>query len=220
MLYFTNSIGAAFGVMLTGFVLVKWIGLPGSMLLAGLINVLIGLVMLAISKTVEGPKLGDVGTGDISTSDDAGRPRLLLSVAAFTGLASFIYEIAWIRMLSMLLGSSSHAFEIMLATFIAGLAFGGLWVKRRIDTLEDPVAFLGRMQWIMGILAVATVFFYNECFEFMRNLMVAVTRTEEGYLLFNIGSNPFGDHRHVPGRLLCGHDTSFDYLFLATEGAW
>ena len=76
----------------------------------------------------------------------------------------------------------------MLATFIAGLAFGGLWVKRRIDTLEDPVAFLGRMQWIMGILAVATVFFYNECFEFMRNLMVAVTRTEEGYLLFNIGS--------------------------------
>ena len=46
-------------------------------------------------------------------------------------------------MLSMLLGSSSLAFEIMLATFIAGLAFGGLWIKRRIDTLTDPVSFFG-----------------------------------------------------------------------------
>ncbi|MEE2787129.1 MAG: fused MFS/spermidine synthase [Myxococcota bacterium] len=189
MLYFTNSIGAAFGVMLTGLVLVKWVGLPGTVMLAGFLNILIGLVMLVITRNLEEPPLEEVGERVVDTVDDAGRPRLLLAVAGFTGLASFIYEIAWIRMLSMLLGSSSLAFEIMLATFIAGLAFGGLWIKRRIDTLTDPVSFLGKMQWIMGVLAIATVFFYNECFDLMRGLMSGVARTEEGYFLFNIGSN-------------------------------
>ena len=47
-------------------------------------------------------------------------------VAAFvTGMASFIYEIAWLRMLSMVLGASTHSFELMLSAFILGLALGG-----------------------------------------------------------------------------------------------
>ena len=41
----------------------------------------------------------------------------------------------------------------------------------------------------MGVLAIATVFFYNECFDLMRGLMSGVARSEEGYFLFNIGSN-------------------------------
>jgi len=47
-------------------------------------------------------------------------------VAFFTGMASFIYEIGWIRMLSLVLGASTHSFELMLAAFIFGLALGGL----------------------------------------------------------------------------------------------
>ena len=44
-------------------------------------------------------------------------------------------------MLSIVLGSSSHAFEIMLGTFILGLALGGLWVKGRIDKIETLSLF-------------------------------------------------------------------------------
>ena len=51
-----------------------------------------------------------------------------LAVAALTGLSSFIYEIVWIRMLVLVLGASTHAFELMLAAFILGLARG-----RRVD---------------------------------------------------------------------------------------
>ena len=53
MLYFTNSIGAAFGVMFTGLVLVKWVGLPGTVMLAGFINILIGLLMLVITRNLK-----------------------------------------------------------------------------------------------------------------------------------------------------------------------
>ena len=42
----------------------------------------------------------------------------MLAAAGITGAASFVYEIAWIRMLSLVLGSSTHAFELMLSAFI------------------------------------------------------------------------------------------------------
>ena len=59
-------------------------------------------------------------------------------------------------MLSLVLGSSTHAFELMLSAFILGIAFGGLWVRRRIDAERDPVWLLGWVQVAMGIAAIAT----------------------------------------------------------------
>ena len=144
MLYFTNSIGAALGVFATGLFLVQSLGLPGTTLLAGIINLLVGLVVWLIAKRVPEPKTPATETHHAA---HATSPKLLFLVAGFTGFASFLYEIGWLRMLSMVLGSSSHAFEIMLGTFIAGLALGGYWIKGRIDQLASPAAFLARVNW-------------------------------------------------------------------------
>ena len=80
----------------------------------------------------------------------------MLATALLTGLASFIYEIGWIRMLSLVLGASTHSFELMLSSFILGLALGGLWIRQRIDQLGDPVRFLAIVQLAMGVAAAAT----------------------------------------------------------------
>jgi len=47
-LYFTNSLGAAIGVLISGFVLIKAVGLPGTILTAGLVNIALALVIWAI----------------------------------------------------------------------------------------------------------------------------------------------------------------------------
>ena len=59
--------------------------------------------------------------------------RLLLAVSFGTALSSFIYEIGWIRMLALVLGSATHSFELMLSAFILGSRCGALWVRRRAD---------------------------------------------------------------------------------------
>jgi predicted membrane-bound spermidine synthase len=38
MLYFSNSLGAAAGVLASGFVLIAWAGLPGTLRAAGALN--------------------------------------------------------------------------------------------------------------------------------------------------------------------------------------
>ncbi|MBI1966109.1 MAG: fused MFS/spermidine synthase, partial [Betaproteobacteria bacterium] len=116
MLYFTNSLGAAAGVLASGFVLIALVGLPGTMLTAGILNILLALVIWLIAKDMAcaPPSL----LRDERGATGARGYGLMLAVAALTGAASFIYEIGWIRMLSLVLGSSTHAFELMLSAFI------------------------------------------------------------------------------------------------------
>ena len=92
-------------------------------------------------------------------------------------------------MLSLVLGSTTHSFELMLSAFITGLAFGGLWIRRRIDHISDPVRFSGVVQIVMGVLAVATIPIYGQSFEWMSQLMSGLARNEPGYNLFVLASH-------------------------------
>jgi spermidine synthase len=87
-------------------------------------------------------------------------------------------------MLAQVLGASTRAFELMLAAFILGIALGGLWIRRRIDDLENPEAFLGYVQIAMGVAAAATLPFYDRTFDIMAWALGALQRNESGYALF------------------------------------
>jgi predicted membrane-bound spermidine synthase len=156
MLYFTNSIGAAIGVLASGFWLIKLVGLPGTIFSAGLLNIVLAVIVWVLIRLDPSPETAPIEVA--SGADKKSSLRQLFLVAAFvTGAASFIYEISWIRMLSLVLGATTHSFELMLSAFITGLAFGGLWIKRRIDRIGSPVRFSGYVQLIMGILALLTI---------------------------------------------------------------
>ncbi len=200
LLYFTNSIGAAVGVLVSGFVLVAWLGLPGTMRLAGSVNLLLAVVVWRLARPaapVAPPALTVV-------AGPARWYRRLLFVSAATGAASFVYEIAWIRMLSLVMGSSTHAFEVMLSAFIFGLAFGGLWVQRRIDALPDPRRTLAIVQVAMGLLALGTLPFYEQSFGVMRWLIASLPKTDGGYVLFNLSSNAIALAVMLPATFCAG----------------
>lgn len=194
LLYFANSLGAAAGVLLAGFVLLAWLGLPGTVLTAAGCNILVALIVYVLFRARPARTSADLNH-DLpslpvwSAMSDWSRQRLwglLLWVSFVTAIASFIYEIAWIRMLSLVLGSATHAFELMLSAFILGLALGALWVHRRADHFRDPLRALGHVQWLMGCLAVATLPLYIGSFQAMTWLLAAFDKTEAGYVGFNL----------------------------------
>jgi len=192
LLYFTNSLGAGIGVLVSGFYFTKAFGLPGTIRIAGLINIVIAvLVLFLIKKYWKQTNLPNIERQQkpVKRRENSTTLHLLLGVAAFTGIASFIYEIAWIRMLNMVLGTSTHAFELMLSAFIFGLAFGGLWIRKRIDRISNPMAYLGYIQIIMGSMALLTLLLYGSSFNFMQWILENVTKDDTGYFLFNLSSN-------------------------------
>ncbi|HEU4441761.1 MAG TPA: fused MFS/spermidine synthase, partial [Burkholderiales bacterium] len=174
MLYFTNSLGAAGGVLASGFVLIDWLGLPGTLLAAGCLNLAIALVVWLLARPARHEPVHATPHADT-------RLHLFLAVAFFTGLASFVYEISWIRMLSLVLGASTHSFEVMLATFIFGLALGGLAVRRRVDTVVEPVRLLAWVQVAMGLAAAATLPVYDSTFGLMESMLKGLARSDTGY---------------------------------------
>jgi spermidine synthase len=125
-------------------------------------------------------------------------------VAFFTGLASFVYEIVWIRMLSLVLGASTHSFELMLSTFILGLALGGLAVRRRVDASRSPERLLGWVQVVMGLLALATLPLYNLTFDLMAALMQGLARTDTGYFFFNLSGQALAALVMLPATFCAG----------------
>ncbi len=189
ILYFTNSIGGAVGVLFSGFYLVKSVGLPGTILTAGISNILLAIIVYGIAKGyTEEPYAIKKSSSNKPALSSIKFPNLILLAAFITGMASFIYEISWIRMLSMVLGSSTHAFELMLSAFITGLAFGGLWLSRKIENIENPTQAAGYIQIAMGIMAFLTLPMYNYLFDLMGFFMSGFERNDTGYELFTLSS--------------------------------
>ncbi|MFI5310755.1 MAG: spermidine synthase [Gemmatimonadales bacterium] len=199
VLYFANSIGAAVGVLVAGFFLIGLAGLPGTLLTAAIINVLVGLAVFgAVRLTTERPRETGPETGVPVVAPERSPPRIpvhadlpflwrvLLIVSFGTALSSFVYEISWVRMLSLVLGSATHSFEIMLSAFILGLSLGAFWVRTHADRFRDPLRALGVTQWAMGALAIFTLFAYLASFGWMASLLQGLDQNEDGYRFFTI----------------------------------
>lgn len=186
-LYFTNSLGASVGVLASGFLLVDRFGLPGTLLCAALINFLLAISVYLLARRVpdapaptsspsgQGPAIGALA-------------RLMLATALLTGAASFLYEIGWIRMLSLVLGSATHSFELMLSAFIFGLAAGSFWIRNRIDRLQNPLRMLGWIQVTMAAFALLSLPLYMQLFEAMASFWTTVQSNDGGYTLFTLFS--------------------------------
>jgi spermidine synthase len=194
-LYFANSLGAAVGVLLAGFYLVDVAGLPGTLAAAASLNLIvaaatIGVVAAQRARDAAPTEAPAPAAGADAVPDPAGESgdlrRLLLFVAFATAVASFIYELAWLRMLALVLGSATHSFELMLSAFILGLALGAWWIRSRADRLADPLRTLAAVQWVMGGLALATLPLYLRSFGWVAGMLATFAPTDAGYTGFTV----------------------------------
>lgn len=237
LLYFGNSFGAAVGVLVAGFVLLRLGGLPGTLATAAAINVVVFAAALLAERYLSarpraareagaaaakgaGAAVADGGKSARNRKKRARKaarlaapppvidtaatvitsgplaslapspallPRLslaLLAVSFGTAVASFIYEIAWVRMLSLVLGSATHSFELMLSAFILGLALGAFAIRTYVDRIQRPVFALGVIQWAMGLLALATLPLYVASFDWMASFYDRMRVVDHGYQAF------------------------------------
>jgi spermidine synthase len=134
-LYFVNSAGAVVGTFVAGFLLLRLLGLPFSLTVAGSFNVLLGIVAWAASRylptaTDIAPKVSEPGTVPFAYSRT--EARVAFAAAGIVGFATMGLEVAWVRFWSLVLGTSTYAFSIMLMAFITGIAVGSLLVSTRL----------------------------------------------------------------------------------------
>jgi spermidine synthase len=126
LLYAMNTAGAVAGALLTAFWLLPERGLAGAVRTGAAINLAVFVLAVLIARRV--PAVPE----SAPPARRAGRllPSLpatewVLPLMLLSGAVSFFHEVLWTRMLSHVLGSSIHAFGVMVASFLTGIALGG-----------------------------------------------------------------------------------------------
>ncbi len=219
ILYFTNSLGAAFGVLVSRFVLIKSVGLPGTIVIAALINLLIAFIIVLISGNNLSIEPVNNSKPDLTVKKPVSQLFFIfLLISAFTGTASFMYEIGWIRMLSMVLGSTTHAFELMLSSFVFGLAIGGYIIRTKIDRIRNIIKLLGFIQVAMGLLAIITLLLYGETYRIMSYAINNFPVTNSGYSFFNLVSYGIASIIMLPATICAGTTLPLITYYLIKQG--
>lgn len=159
-LYGINTFGAVAGTFLTGYLLIGTIGVFATTVAAALVNGVVALLAFMLWRS-EG--LQEAAPPEESSVEGGRLPVLHVAILvgiALSGFASLTYEVAWTRLLSLVLGSSVYAFTAMLTTFLLGIALGSLIVSKLADRIERPFAAFVVVQVCVavGVLAVTPLF--------------------------------------------------------------
>jgi spermidine synthase len=167
-LYWVNTLGAVAGTIFAGFILLPALGLRLTIACAVALNLLAGLVAQQISRRAsnEGAEIsGAEPTSSNESTEDLPQVGILflLIVFGFVGTTAIAYEICWTRLLATILGSSTYAFTLMLATFLGGIVLGsflfGRWVARG---REVTFVTISRTQTWTGLAALLFLAFFKQ----------------------------------------------------------
>jgi spermidine synthase len=144
-LYAVNTIGAALGAALTGFVLLPALGLFGTTLVGVLLNgvAATGAVVLSGQTTEPSNRLHPSNRSNPPNRSNRPNVRFAAVALAISGLVALVYEVAWTRVLAMTLGPTTYAFSAMLVAFIAGLAIGSTAAAAFVRRTQQPGVWLG-----------------------------------------------------------------------------
>ena len=178
LLYGVNTLGAMVGTALAGFFLVEYLGIRASLWGTAAVNVALGTLALwlqprafargqtelggASSVPDPGREPGaDPGRepGKPPRSDPLHRPALVL--LGITAFASLLDEIAWTRVLVMVVGGSTYAFTLVLLVFLLGIGLGSGIVARRGAVRRAVAADAALAQGITGAGAALLLLFFS-----------------------------------------------------------
>ncbi|MDR1759296.1 MAG: fused MFS/spermidine synthase [Fibrobacter sp.] len=187
-LYFTNSFGAAFGILLASYILIPTFGNQWTLQIAGTFNFILAACFWMIDASKNSAENFEETILEPETAEEAlpmpKRKSIWLLIAALTGLSSFVYEIVWIRLLSLLMGSSSHSFDQMLSAFIFGLALGSLFSRKFVK--KDPLKIFALAQIFMAFFALCTLYFHAPFWTAMNEANQIFNATSPGYAAWSI----------------------------------
>jgi len=158
-LYALNTFGATLGCFLAGFVLIRMVGVMGTLYVAAGLNLLVALGGWVLSR-----RGGTARPSPPEEQSEPGAPRVsrrertsrrVLVLAFFvSGLVSIGYELIWMRSAAFLLGGFTYVFSGVLTVYLLGNVLGA-WIGSRLSRrLARPAVAFGISLSCLGLLGV------------------------------------------------------------------
>jgi spermidine synthase len=168
-LYAANLAGAVAGTLAVPFLLLPRLGAHGAYAAAVAGSLAVGTLAIALSRSAA-PR----GARDRATDDGPPVSRATRALAAFSGAATLGLQVLWNRAFALVHENSTHAFAVVVALFLVGLAGGAAAARAALRRGADPWRTLGLAWCAAGALVVASP--------------ILVTRVTGGLAFVDVGS--------------------------------
>ena len=93
------------------------------------------------------------GTEKNKSSGQGSKPLILLFLL-LSGSCGLIYEIVWMKTLTLVIGNSVFSITTVLTAFMGGLALGSFLAGRFIDKIKNPLRTYGLLEGGIGLYAL------------------------------------------------------------------
>lgn len=158
LLYGINTLGAAFGAIISGFVLIGSFGFDGTINFAVAMNLFAGLGALALmpfQKRFSQPEASQKPAAPHASAQAWGYKAILFSsfLVGFIGLG---YEMLWIRIIHIINKNTAYGFPSILFIFLLGLALGGYVFGQKADTHSNPMNLFWKIEIAAALVTAAT----------------------------------------------------------------
>ncbi len=91
----------------------------------------------------------------------AGPPRflpVLLLLFVGSGCAALIYEVVWLQVLQLVIGSTAISLGVLLGTFMGGMCAGSLLLPRVVSVRRHPLRVYAVLELGIGVIGLAVLF--------------------------------------------------------------
>jgi len=190
-LYYINSFGAVVGTVLSGYYLIYHFGLGLTIIMAASVNFSVGAAVLVVRMIHGRPALVTWrDEGENLPEEERGEeyPGTVIKVALFaiflSGFAAMLYELVWVRLLSLVLGSSTYSFSVMLAAFISGITLGSFLVSRFMPGERSAFLLFGLCETCIGLFLIVSIPFYEKLPYVFLRLSNILPRKSETFMLY------------------------------------
>src|SRR5947199_2669149 len=83
---------------------------------------------------------------------------VLLVLFVGSGCAALIYEVVWLQLLQLVIGSTAVSLGVLLGTFMGGMCAGSLLLPRLVSDRRHPLRVYALLEAGIGAIGLAVLF--------------------------------------------------------------
>ncbi|NOR44424.1 MAG: hypothetical protein GQ534_02470, partial [Candidatus Delongbacteria bacterium] len=104
----------------------------------------------------------------------------------FSGAYSLIYQIAWVRFLTLLLGSTTIGITTVVAFFMGGLAIGSWFASKYLINSEKPLKIYALLEFIIAVTAFISPLLFKWAFSSLPEILQQIGDANLSILILRI----------------------------------
>jgi spermidine synthase len=168
-LYACNLAGAILGTLAAGFVLLPALGVRMTIAVAAALNVIVGIIAIVLQR--QPMDRSDFISDPVNLEKNPVDPvnRFWYFAALTSGFVTISAQVSWTRTLTMIIGSSTYAFSIVVALFLIGLAIGA-WLVTRKDRSPRLRSAILKVEALTALSLLLSLYILNQIPALLINL--------------------------------------------------